>query len=244
MTQAIVRNTIGEQVFSELRGRIAAGRLRPGEKLRPDEIAAELNVSQTPVKEALLRLGAEGLVEAVPRRGTVVRRLSKSHTAELFEVREMIETWALKAGFAANRITPSFLERIAATIDDLSAATIDDLSAAIADGRFSNIEAAMEADRRMHHLIVGLSGNSMMMEWYKRVSSQTEFIRLYAMEPERAIETEVEHKAIYAALQVKDLETVQRAIHAHFKSACGSLLPTIVDSEPTASAREVTSFRN
>ena len=237
MTQAIVRNTIGEQVFSELRGRIAAGRLRPGEKLRPDEIAAELNVSQTPVKEALLRLGAEGLVEAVPRRGTVVRRLSKSHTAELFEVREMIETWALKAGFAANRITPSFLERIAATIDDLSAA--------IADGRFSNIEAAMEADRRMHHLIVGLSGNSMMMEWYKRVSSQTEFIRLYAMEPERvSIETEVEHKAIYAALQVKDLETVQRAIHAHFKSACGSLLPTIVDSEPTASAREVTSFRN
>ncbi len=228
----IVRNTIGEQVFSELRGRIAAGRLRPGEKLRPDEIAAELNVSQTPVKEALLRLGAEGLVETAPRRGTLVRRFSTTHTSELFDVREMIETWALRTGLAAGRVTPDFLDQIAATIDDLSKA--------IVDGRFNDIEAAMAADRRMHHLIVGLSGNSMMTDWYRRVSSQTEFIRLYAAEPGRAVETEVEHKAIYAALQARDLEVVRHAIHAHFKSACGSLLPTIAEGESTAPVGEVT----
>ncbi len=223
MTQTIVRNTIGEQVFSELRGRIAAGQLKPGEKLRPEEIASELNVSQTPVKEALLRLGAEGLVETVPRRGTVVRRFSSTHTIELFEVREMIETWALWAGDAADRITPDFLDRIAATIEDLGKA--------VGDGRFTDVEAAMAADRRMHHLIVGLGGNSMMMDWYRRVSSQTEFIRLYALEPERAVETEAEHKAIYAALKTRDLKAVRQAIHAHFESACGSLLPAVVRRE-------------
>ena len=176
-TQAIVRNTIGEQVFSELRRRIAVGQLRPGEKLRPDEIATELSISQTPVKEALLRLDAEGLVETMPRRGTVVRRVSRLHTVELFRVREMIETCALRTGFAADRITPQFLKEVRATVEDLSAAVVD--------GKFADIERAMEADRGLHDLIVGLSGNSIMIDWHRRVISQTEFIRLYAT-PARA----------------------------------------------------------
>ncbi|MHA1571445.1 MAG: GntR family transcriptional regulator [Alphaproteobacteria bacterium] len=215
MSQTIVRNTIGEQVFCELRDRISTGRLQPGEKLRPDEIAAQLDVSLTPVKEALLRLSAEGLAEATPRHGTVVRRFSKTHAAELFEVREMIETWALRAGYAANRVTPAFLEQIAETIEDLSMTT--------KDGRFSDVETAMDTDRRMHLLIVGLGGNSMMMDWYRRVISQTEFIHLYAVKPERGVETEVEHRAILAALKTQDLAKVREAIHAHFVSAFNSI---------------------
>ena len=215
MSKIIVRNTIGEQVFSELRSRIAAGRLRPGEKLRPDEIAAELDVSQTPVKEALLRLSAEGLVEATPRHGTVVRRFSKTHAAELFDVREMIEIWSLRAGFAANRVTTAFLAQIAETIEDVSKAT--------KDGRFSDIETAMESDRRFHTLIVSLGDNSMMMDWYRRVISQTEFIHLYAVTTERGVETVVEHRAILAALETQQLATVREAIHAHFASAFNSI---------------------
>ena len=215
MSQSVVRNTIGEQVFSELRDRIAAGRLQPGEKLRPDEIAAELDVSQTPVKEALLRLSAEGLVEATPRHGAVVRRFSKTHAAELFEVREMIEIWSLRTGLAADRVTSAFLARIAETIEDLCKVT--------KDGRFSDIEAAMDSDRRLHLLIVGLGGNSMMMDWYQRVISQTEFIHLYAVTPARGVETEVEHRAILAALETRDLAVMQEAIHAHFISAFNSI---------------------
>ena len=221
MAQTIVRNTISEQVFYELRGRIAAGRLRPGERLRPDEIAAELQVSQTPVKEALLRLDAEGLVETVPRRGAVVRRVSRRHTIELFRVREMIETWALSVGFADNRVTEDFLAAVGETVKDLSAAVVN--------GRFADIEKAMEADRGLHDLIVGLSANSIMIDWHRRIISQTEFIRLYATPPERAVETETEHQAIFAALQALDLEAARRAVHEHFESACQSLLPAIAE---------------
>lgn len=219
----IIRDTIGEQVFSELRGWIVAGRLKPGQRVRPDEIATELNVSQTPVKAAMLRLDAEGLVESVPRRGTVVRRLSTSHTKNLFEVREMIETWAVSEGFAAERITPEFLLKIRATIDDLCKA--------IVDGQFADAAGAMEADRQMHYLLVGLGGNSMMMDWYRQVISQTEFIRIYATEPERAPETEAEHERIYAALKSRDLPQVLQAIRDHFGSAYRSLLLTINDNE-------------
>lgn len=222
--ETIIGNTIAEQVFSELSGWIASGRLRPGQRLRPDEIAAELNVSQTPVKEAMLRLGAAGLVETVPRRGTVVRRLSKTHTSELFAVREMIETWAIGVGLAAGRVTPAFLDQIGATVDDLSNT--------IKDGKFVDAATAMEADRRMHYLLVGLGENSLMIDWYRQVISQTEFIRLYATAPERASVTEIEHKAIYAALKAKDLTKIRRVIHDHLESACGSMLPVIGDVSP------------
>lgn len=221
--QAIVRNTISEQVFSELRRRIATGQLSPGERLRPDEIARDLQVSQTPVKEALLRLDAEGLVDTKPRRGTVVRRVSRRHTVELFRTREMIETWALRDGFAEHRITDSFLNSVGKTIGELSDA--------VADGRFTDVEKAMEADRAMHYLIVGLSGNSIVIDWYRRLMSQTEFIRLYATRPERATETDSEHREIFAALQARDLNATLGAIHRHFESACHSLLPTIGEEE-------------
>ncbi|MEM1399591.1 MAG: GntR family transcriptional regulator [Pseudomonadota bacterium] len=217
--QTIVRNTISEQVFLELRRRIATGQLQPGERLRPDDISRDLNVSQTPVKEAFLRLDAEGLVDTVPRRGTIVRRVSRRHTVELFRTREMIETWALRDGFANDRITEDFLAAIGETVEELSSA--------VANDRFVDIEKAMKADRSLHYLIVGLTGNSIMIDWYRRVMSQTEFIRLYATRPERATETETEHKEIYAALQSRDLDGTLLAIEEHFQSACNSLLPII-----------------
>ena len=225
--QTIIRNTIAEQVYAELRGWMASGRLQPGERLRPDEIAGVLNVSQTPVKEALVRLGAEGLVETAPRRGTVVRRLSRAHTAELFAVREMIESWAIRDGLAAGRVTPEFLDRIRETVDDLCKA--------VDGGRFIDQAGAMEADRRMHYLLVGLSDNRLMTDWYRQVISQTEFIRLYATAPERAIETQMEHKAILAALETRDLDVILATVHDHFESACGGLLQTI-DEEPAATS--------
>ena len=89
----------------------------------------------------------------------------------------------------------------------------------------------MEADRQMHYLLVGLGDNRTMMDWYRQVISQTEFIRLYATEPERAVETETEHRKIYAALKSGNLARVQKAIHDHFGSTCRSLLPTIGDDE-------------
>ena len=97
----------------------------------------------------------------------------------------------------------------------------------------------MEGARGLHDVIVGLTGDSIMIDWHRRVISQTEFIRLYATLPERAAETEVEHKAIYKALQARELEAVQCAVHDHFESACQSLLPAIAEVEfNTASAWE------
>ena len=71
----VVRATLAEQVHSELRSRILGGQLPSGHRLLPEELAVDLSISQTPIKEALLRLEADGLVVSEQRRGSVVRLL-------------------------------------------------------------------------------------------------------------------------------------------------------------------------
>src|SRR5699024_10744853 len=67
-----------------------------GKKLSTQDIAEELGISRTPVNAAINRLVAEGLAEAIPRRGTIVRQLSKKQIKDIIEVRMLLETYAVK----------------------------------------------------------------------------------------------------------------------------------------------------
>lgn len=89
----------GEYVYAELREDIRAGRLAPGDRLRETEIAHRLGVSRTPVREALKRLESDGLVEFSQPRGLTVAELSASQVADLYAMREVLDTAA--ARFAA-----------------------------------------------------------------------------------------------------------------------------------------------
>jgi DNA-binding GntR family transcriptional regulator len=83
-------------VADALRSAILQGRLRSGQSLKQDEIAAEFNVSKIPVREALVQLQAEGLVNLIPRRGAVVSKLSYDDIAEIYTIRIALEPIALR----------------------------------------------------------------------------------------------------------------------------------------------------
>ena len=85
-----------DQVRDELRRRIADGRLQPGSKMVERELAEEFGVSRVPVREALRTLETEGFVQVVPRKGVVVRHLSRRDVEELFDVREALEFLATR----------------------------------------------------------------------------------------------------------------------------------------------------
>src|SRR5690349_13473691 len=84
--QRVRRGQLADEVAGHLRDLIMAGRLRPGDFIRLEEIAAELGVSITPVREALLTLRGEDMVELVPRRGYVVAPLSRQDVQDLFRL--------------------------------------------------------------------------------------------------------------------------------------------------------------
>src|SRR5579864_9777932 len=90
-----------------IREAIIDGRLPPGQRLKEEELAQELGISRTPVREALLILQAEGLVTAVPNRGAVVRTYTESDLVDMYELRALLESFA--AHQAAKRITEAQL---------------------------------------------------------------------------------------------------------------------------------------
>lgn len=100
--------TLPESVHKSLSEKLLNGSLPPGTRLDYKQLAIELGVSTTPVREAVTRLASEGLVELIPRLGAVVRSITQASAIELYEVREAVETFAsLKA---AERISPRILE--------------------------------------------------------------------------------------------------------------------------------------
>ncbi len=103
--------TNATRVQDELREAILTGALEPGTRLRAEALAERLRSSRTPVREALLLLAQEGLVEIEPRRGATVRAFDAADLAELYEVRTLIEPHA--AALAAQRITADEQQRLA-----------------------------------------------------------------------------------------------------------------------------------
>ena len=136
-----------ERIVTETRQSIASGRLSLGQRLVEADITREFNVSRGPVREAFGRLAAEGLIDLVPHRGAVVRRLTRAEVAERFQIRGQLE--GLAARLVAGRIAePGYRERfLAALLPGEDAGTIHGL-------RRDNY--------RLHGAIADLAGNALM----------------------------------------------------------------------------------
>ena len=93
-----------------IRQAILEGRLQPGERLKEEQLAEDLGISRTPIREALLILQTEGILEAIPRRGSVVRSYRADEIHDLYETRAVLESHA--AGRAAKRVTPATIDRL------------------------------------------------------------------------------------------------------------------------------------
>ncbi|WP_078326110.1 GntR family transcriptional regulator [Mycobacteroides salmoniphilum] len=113
----IRRPQLSEEVAGRLRASIMTGELRPGEYIRMDETAAQLGVSVTPVREALLTLRGEGLVEAVPHRGYMAAPLSRADIEDIFAQQSHLAVELAKT--AAKRISPEQVDTLADLNDTL-----------------------------------------------------------------------------------------------------------------------------
>jgi DNA-binding GntR family transcriptional regulator len=102
--------TIGEMVYTVLREGITTGALAPGEWLRQESLATAIGVSRIPVRTALLQLESEGLVTFHPHRGARVRTLSAAQIDEIYRLRDLLESHALRLSMA--RMTPARLARM------------------------------------------------------------------------------------------------------------------------------------
>jgi len=102
--------SIGDMVYEVLREAILSGAFPPGERLRQEALATAIGVSRVPVREALLKLDAEGLVDFSTHKGAVVQTLSHAEIVEIYELRDLLETHALRKSM--ERMTPERIARL------------------------------------------------------------------------------------------------------------------------------------
>jgi DNA-binding GntR family transcriptional regulator len=156
--------SLKDLVVDELRARIIDGRLRLGAALSENALAAELGLSKTPVREALLQLKLERLVEVLPQRGTYVFRLAADQVAPITELREVLEVAALNMAMARHR---------AAVVDALGEIA-DAMSKALKSG---DTIAYQELDGQYHQTIIDLSGNPYFADAYGQIGFRIQALR-------------------------------------------------------------------
>ncbi|MCR5757613.1 MAG: GntR family transcriptional regulator [Selenomonas sp.] len=217
-----------EVVCESLREAIRNGVLRPGERVMEIQLAEELGVSRTPVREALRKLELEGYVVMMPRRGTYVASMSIRDINEIFEIRTALES--LSNGLAADHITDEELEHLQRLLVIIGGY--------IKEG---NIDKIVETDIEFHDTMYHAARNERLVGVISNLRDQlTRFRTLSMSYPGRLEETLEEHRLIVEAIANGDRKTASKAAERHMENSEKTLLKAMeaLEAEKKAKAKK------
>ncbi|MCG5241537.1 GntR family transcriptional regulator [Azospirillum doebereinerae] len=195
--------TAAQQVYQQLRAEIVGLRRKPGEPLSEKELAQAHGISRTPVREAMLKLAAERLVEVFPQSGTFVARIPLSDLPQSIIIRSALEEASVR--HAAERATPDQIARLTAIIDRQRVVTAA-----------GDREGFHVTDEEFHAGLSDAAGLPGIWTLIQQVKVQIDrYRRLTLPEPGRMERVVEEHAAVVAAIAAHDPEAAARAIRHH-----------------------------
>jgi DNA-binding GntR family transcriptional regulator len=198
--------------YDALRDSILAGRLRPSKVYSEKVLAAELGISKTPVREALLELSVQGLVQFLPRRGVQVTHFSKKDAQEVFEVRRAIEANIVEKLAAAS--APPDLRKAEKTIVALRKAIDAD-----------DMKAFLDADRKFHDEVASLADNSRLLAILGNVRDLIHVMAWEALtKTGRPLEVVSEHETVVEAIKQGKPVEAREAMNLHLKLSENSVM--------------------
>ncbi len=219
-----MRPTLQNQVYEKMRDALLVGRLQPGQKMTNRQLAVAMDVSVTPVREALQRLVAEHVLTMLPNGSVVVPILSEAEIMELHDVTKALEGLAARRGFA--QVDDVFIEKIRAQSRKLQAAYAE-----------NNWPAVIEANYNLHFRLYELASSPYLLTliqrlWMRKGPHYTAFFRVHYAEHRGGLLLD-----IISAINEKKLddayETFERLVDSEFdawiKLARESERPNIVD---------------
>jgi GntR family transcriptional regulator, rspAB operon transcriptional repressor len=219
-----IHRRVADEVFDRLHERIVTGDLAPGDRVDSGEIAESLGVSRTPVREAILRLDAQGLVERQPYRGVVVTAVDEAAAEEVAALRIHLETLAVRA--AVPRLRPSDVARMRDLHHEL--ATL--IAGPDAQRGFA------ELNREFHLTLYRAAGAPALIQLLSELSGRAERMRLhFDVRQGRALD---DHARILAACGSGDIEEAVAATRGHILGAFLMMMPEGY-TPPAGSALEI-----
>ncbi len=197
--------TLWQRVHEHLREEILAERLRPGTELQEVALARQLGVSRGPVREAIGRLASEGLVTVRPRRGAVVRSLSRTEFLELYQVREALEAAAVR--LAVPRLGAEGLARLQELTDAMAR-----------HAAAGQVEEFFEANAAFHDVFFVAAGNRTLRETYRQLLRQMGRYRMRSLVLRGNLQRSVsEHRAVLQAATRGDADDAARLLVEHIR---------------------------
>ena len=208
---------VGPQIYRILRERIISNDILPGARIVEPQISAEFSVSRQPVREALIKLSVEGLVEVRPQRGTFVRKIAVPEVLDALFVREAIEADIVKE--LANARLPELAGELRGQLAEQQIAAVN------------NPRRFMELDERFHRTLAEAAGKIYARNLIESVKAQMDRVRYFFVH-RYPMEVFVEqHGAIADAIAAGNAEGAEKAMRAHLRHNLQNL-PAIAASNP------------
>lgn len=201
-------------IAEKIKKDIVYGRIKRGSKLSTRRISEELNVSRTPVREAIRRLESEGLVDLLPRRGFVVKEYDLDEIKEIYQVRKILESEAIRC--ACINMSIEELDNI----ENISKELNEELKK-----QPSNLFKIQEINKRFHFSIYCVCHNKTLCNiienlWYKSFGL---LITIFSA-PHRREEIPIEHQAIIAALKTRKPDEAVKSLRNHMRETKSILI--------------------
>ncbi|MEQ7126573.1 GntR family transcriptional regulator [Actinopolymorpha sp. B11F2] len=201
--------SLREEVANALRAALVAGQMRPGTVYSAPALAARFDVSATPVREAMLDLAKEGLVEVVRNKGFRVTVLSDADLDEITELRELIEV-------------PTVV-KLVPHVDSEAFVRLRPLAQQIVDAaREGDVIGYVEADRRFHLDLLALADNTRLVETVSDLRKRSRLYGLTQLKAERLLASAEEHLKLLDLLEAGDAEAVGFLMRQHLRHVRGS----------------------
>lgn len=216
----LVRETVGTAVYRRLREAVLTGRIPPGSRINELELASAWQVSRTPIRDALRRLEAEGLVAAIPGRGMMVPLLRREDVEDLYALAEVVE--GLAARRAAERATPAFLAQLNALIKTYGAAL-----------KQEDLAQVVAADDAIHTAVAQMAQNRPLEETIRTLRLRLRPVYAASFQLRgRAGKTFREMAKLVAAVRARDAARAEASMREHLASLGGDVAAAFDELHP------------
>ncbi|KAF0825668.1 GntR family transcriptional regulator [Cytobacillus firmus] len=210
--------SIRERVYLHIKDLILDGEFKAGDRLVERELAERLNISRTPIREALFRLESQGFVKTVPRKGVIVADISEKEIIEVFTILSSLEVLAAK--LAVQKLDDEMESKFTSSIKKV-------------EEYLNNPEEdASELHRQLNHLLYSSAKN---VKLYEMLSGLSDYIRAFAKighkNPGRAKQSMEEHLKIMEAIVNKEMEMAEYLTKIHIENSKKAYIEAVQQSE-------------
>lgn len=225
-------STLTRQAYDHIHKQILSGTLAPGDTVSEAVLAGQLGISRTPVGDAIRQLALEGLVEQVPRYGTIIKGIDRRELIDLYEMREAVESYA--AAKAAERISPNQLEQLRVLCDAMR-----EIADAVGDAGREELTADelqhfLAADMAFHMTIIRACGNRRMQRTIAETRTISRIFQVRRQKHDRRTVQDAHawHARVLEALRKGETEKARQVMAEHIAASKAQSLNRMDVDEP------------